>query len=163
MSAGGANEGVVVESVVVEGVAIGFDRAAAALARAQLARGVSVRLVARGGSMWPFLLSGDVLTLAPGRRARLGDIVLVELPGVEFGVIHRVVGAVPGRICTKGDALPLTDGWVERARIVARVDHVHRGAETFVPFRFLPLPVSLLGGLWRRLARTGSAVHSVRP
>jgi hypothetical protein len=86
-----------------------FEAAALALAREQLARGVSVQLTARGGSMWPFLLPGDVLTLTPGRRARLGDVVLVEHPGVEFGVVHRVVAALPGRVLTKGDALPRTD------------------------------------------------------
>lgn len=127
-----------------------FEVAALSLAREQLARGVSVQLTARGGSMWPFLLPGDVLTLTPGRRARLGDVVLVEQPGVDFGVVHRVVGVLPGRVLTKGDALPRTDGWVGRDRVIARVTGVRRGGVRFTPMRWLPLPVSLVGGLWPR-------------
>jgi hypothetical protein len=127
-----------------------FEAAAVALARAQLARGVPVQLTAQGRSMWPFLLPGDVLTLTPGPRARLGDVVLVEHPGVEFGLVHRVVAVLPRRVLTKGDALPRTDGWVVRGRVIARVTQVRRGRASFTPLRWLPLPVSLVGGLWPR-------------
>jgi hypothetical protein len=127
-----------------------FETASISLAREQLARGVSVQLTARGGSMWPFLLPGDVLTLTPGGRARLGDVVLVEMPGVEFGVLHRVVSILPGRVLTKGDALPRVDGWARRERVIARVTRVRRAGTSFTPMRWLPLPVSLVAGLWPR-------------
>ena len=121
---------------------------AAALALEQLRLGQSVTLKARGASMWPFLLDGDVLTLAP-ERPRLGDIVLLRQG--EFGLIHRVVARVPGRLCVKGDALPRIDGWFPSTQVAARVVSVRRGAQTFTPLRWLPLPVSYLGGAWRRL------------
>ena len=120
----------------------------AALALEQLAAGREVRMVARGASMWPFILDGDLLVLAPDGRARLGDVVLVRQG--DFGVVHRVVGRLPGRVCTKGDALPRLDGWQPPARIAARVVAVERRGERFIPLRWLPLPISLAGGLWRR-------------
>ena len=126
----------------------GFDGAAAALALEQLRCGHPVQIVARGRSMWPFLLDGDVLTLTPDGRARLGDIVLVPLG--EFGVVHRVVLRAPGWVCPKGDALPAFDGWVRTGAPLARVTEVRRGAASFVPLRCLPLPVSVAAWLWPR-------------
>lgn len=126
----------------------GFAAEAAALALAQLAEGHEVRLVARGASMWPFILDGDRLLLRPDGRARVGDVVLLRQG--EFGLIHRVVARLPGRICTKGDALPRTDGWHPRAAIVARVARVERGGEAFAPMSCLPLVVSAVATLWPR-------------
>lgn len=127
-----------------------LDAVATDLARAQLARGLSVQVVARGGSMWPFLLPGDVLTLAPPGRLTPGLVVWVDGPGTAFGVIHRVVACLPGRVLTKGDALPRSDGWVSRERVRARVAAVRRGEARFVPLRALPLALSWLRSVLTR-------------
>lgn len=119
--------------------------ATAALALRQLARGESVTLRARGASMWPWLLDGDVLTLQPRTGPpRLGEIVLLRQG--DFGVIHRVVGRLGGRYAVKGDALPRLDGLFPAADLPARVSEVRRGAERFTPLRALPLATS-----WARL------------
>jgi hypothetical protein len=100
--------------------------------------------------MWPFLLPGDVLTIAPPGRLSPGCVVWVEGPGEAFGVIHRVVACRPDRVLTKGDALPRTDGWVERARIRGRLVAVRRGPARFEPLTVLPHVLSLLRAALRR-------------
>lgn len=122
----------------------GLDGVAAALALELLARGESITLRARGASMWPFVLDGDVLTLAPTARPRLGEVVLLRQG--DFGVVHRVVAALGGRFAVKGDALPRLDGWFSAARLPARVVSVRRDGEAFTPLRALPLALS-----WARL------------
>ena len=131
-----------------------LDAAATAMALELLSRGEDVTLRARGASMWPFLLDGDVVTLTPcGRRPpRMGEVVLLRQG--DFGLIHRVVAVVPApgwpcqpRFAVKGDALPRLDGWFAPERLPARVARVRRGTETFVPLRALPLALSYLRGL----------------
>jgi len=60
-----------------------------------------------GDSMSPFLRRGDVVTIVPGKRCHLGDIVLVSRD--ESLLLHRVVAKKPGEIITKGDALSSLD------------------------------------------------------
>ncbi len=108
-------------------------RAAVDLARELLARGQSVRYRARGRSMWPTILDGDRLTLAPLVDAiRLGDVVF--LPTDDFGLAHRVVARVGDRYCLKGDARIRPDGWHRAQAFTARVVHIDRGGRS-VPLR----------------------------
>lgn len=119
------------------------DESAAAvdLVRELLARGQSVRFVARGQSMWPAILDGDRLTLAPRGGAvragtgkaepvRLGAVVF--LPTADFGVAHRVVARVGPWCCLKGDAAVAIDGWFRAERLVARVVAVERDGRAVV-------------------------------
>lgn len=107
-----------------------------ALARELLARGQSVRFVARGQSMWPAILDGDRLTLAPRAEAgkaepvRLGAVVFV--PTADFGVAHRVVARIGPWCCLKGDAAVAIDGWFRADRLVARVVAVERDGRAVV-------------------------------
>ncbi|MEZ4466169.1 MAG: S24/S26 family peptidase [bacterium] len=118
-------------------------QAAAALALEALAAGHAVRLRARGASMVPFVQDGDVLILAPdAAHAGIGDLVLV--PRGDFGVVHRIVARLGQRVCVKGDALPVPDGWFDRRRLPARVVGIERG-ETLVALRpWAAVPRSLL-------------------
>ncbi len=120
------------------------------LAEVQLSRGESVMLRALGQSMRPSIRHGDRVVLV--RRApRWLDIVWVQQNGAES--LHRVVLRVGSRLWLKGDALPLTDGFVEVDAVKACVVLVERDGRRFVPRRLTALPRSLLRGalglIWR--------------
>lgn len=103
------------------------------LARELLARGQTVRYRARGRSMWPSILDGDRLTLAPLCGAiRAGDVVF--LPTDDFGLAHRVVGRL-GRWCIlKGDGRIRPDGIHRVDVFAARVVQIERDGRV-VPVR----------------------------
>ena len=78
-----------------------------------LDQGRPVTLVAVGGSMFPALVAGTLLSLEPhpGRRPAVGEIVAVARPDGGLA-IHRVVAVRPDeRVVTWGDALPTPDPW----------------------------------------------------
>jgi signal peptidase len=78
----------------------------AALVVESLRRGNPLRLRARGGSMLPFLLDGDVVVVRPAAVAeiRIGDVICYEPPS--GGVcLHRVIGREERGFVTRGDAL----------------------------------------------------------
>ena len=117
-----------------------------------------------GSSMLPFLKGGDIVTIAPDTKLRIGDVVLWQWG--ESAFMHRVVAKRNGRIITKGDSLGYLDVPVtlehilgravvrERQGKVRRLDHL--GA------RFLGLAwclTSLIPGLASFLA---SAQHALR-
>lgn len=127
--------------------------AAISLAREQLARGQTVRFVARGQSMWPTILDGDRLTLSPALGgARIGEVHF--LPTDDFGVTHRVVARLGPYCCLKGDAAATTDGWHHRDRLAARVTEIDRDGR---PVQIRTGPGAVLGawaqGAVRSLAR----------
>ena len=98
------------------------------LSRAVLERGVSVRFRAMGGSMYPMIENGDVLTVVPlGRRAPYpGDVVEFMDPGHGGLRVHRVVGRRNGAYLVQGDGVPGPDGWVTRENILGRVTEITR-------------------------------------
>jgi len=107
--------------------------AAVELAWELLARGQTVRYRARGRSMWPGILDGDRLTLAPmGGPVKAGDVVF--LPTDDFGLAHRVVTRIGRWCCLKGDARIRPDGWHDVGAFTARVVHIERGGRA-VPVR----------------------------
>lgn len=70
----------------------------------------------RGRSMEPALYDGD---LAIGRgllRLRVGQVVLVDLPGVGFSVKRLVPGAQQGRFGLQGDS-PLSAPTVDMPQV----------------------------------------------
>lgn len=108
-------------------------RAAIDLAGELLARGRTVRYRARGRSMWPTILDGDRLTLAPVTEpVRTGDVVF--LPTDDFGLAHRVVARAGRWCCVKGDARVRPDGWHATPTFTARVVHIERDGRP-VPLR----------------------------
>lgn len=121
--------------------------------RAELAAGRRVRFVARGRSMWPFVLDGDRLTLAPlDGPPRLGEIVWVE--GGDFGLTHRVIGRVGRRLWVKGDSEALPDGWFAVEQVLARVVAIERGGRAITrQAGLLPVALSALQAAARVVAR----------
>lgn len=98
------------------------------LSRAVLERGVSFRFRAMGGSMYPMIENGDVLTVVPlGRRALSpGDVVEFLDPGHGGLRVHRVVGRRNGAYLLQGDGVTEPDGWVTRENILGRVTEITR-------------------------------------
>ena len=84
----------------------------------ELRGGNAIRFIARGRSMWPFILDGDSVTVSPlNSRPALGDVIF--MPNQDFGQLHRIVArSVDGRLCVQGDALPRPDGWIDASDIL---------------------------------------------
>ncbi|MCA9537286.1 MAG: S24/S26 family peptidase [Myxococcales bacterium] len=121
--------------------------------RAELAAGRRVRFVARGRSMWPFVLDGDRLTMAPlDGPPRLGEIVWVAAG--DFGFTHRVIGRFGRRLWVKGDGEALPDGWFATDRVLARVVAIERGGRCIArPDGLVPVALSALQAAARVIAR----------
>ena len=104
------------------------SRAFVELIRAVLDKGADFRLRAKGVSMYPFIHEGDLVTLAAVDvdKIRIGDVVAVPHPIYGNLIIHRIVRIGNGHIKTKGDYNPVSDGWMIREKILARVVRVQR-------------------------------------
>lgn len=62
------------------------------------------RVEVRGPSMWPAFEDGDRLLVAPARRLREGDVVvLVEPGGGGLRAVKRVAATSPGSVVVLGD------------------------------------------------------------
>ena len=83
-----------------------------------LSSGRTMRFRPLGGSMAPFLRSGDIVNICPGESCRAGDVVLWQAG--DALILHRVVAKQNGRIITKGDALGHLDAPVTREQILGR-------------------------------------------
>lgn len=96
------------------------------LAEEILGRGQALRFRAKGWSMHPFVLDGDVLTVVPaGDAPRLGDVILFRTPRRRV-VVHRVVRMRPRGVVTKGDAASDLDGFVPFEDVLGVVSAVDR-------------------------------------
>jgi signal peptidase len=101
-----------------------------------LEQGGSLRFVAHGGSMVPFIQSGDTLTIVAvnGPDLQVGDVALYrkDSGGV---VAHRVVaieGQVPGlSLIMRGDAISGPGEVICREQILGRVQGVQRNGKTW--------------------------------
>jgi signal peptidase I len=100
-----------------------------------LRSGGTVTLRVFGGSMWPWLRSGDAISVGRDAAARIhpGEVVLFVREGRLFA--HRVIRkiACDGRavLITKGDALPRVDAPLEPAELLGRVFRVRRAGREF--------------------------------
>ncbi len=100
-----------------------------------LRSGGTVTLRVFGGSMWPWLRSGDAISVRREDAARihLGEVVLFAREGRLFA--HRVIRklARDGRavLITKGDALPHADAPLESAELLGRIFRVRRAGREF--------------------------------
>jgi hypothetical protein len=84
--------------------------------------GARFRLRVSGRSMEPVLLDGDEVEaerIADG-DARLGDLVVVDLPGAGL-VVHRLLWRSRRGLRTRGDGSGLMDPPIAPARFVGRV------------------------------------------
>jgi len=97
-----------------------------------------VRFAARGGSMAPGILHGEVVVVAPigNDPVELGEIVLVASKA-EGLMVHRVIevrGDGPGmRIVTRGDASQIADKPTGRDEILGKVIRIEGGARLSQP------------------------------
>lgn len=101
-------------------------RLADELAVQVLRRGASLRIKARGGSMLPFLLDGDVALVMPaaGTEISVGDVICYETPPGRL-FLHRVIGRKRERFVAKGDALAFTD-LIDPGQVLGKVVAVQR-------------------------------------
>lgn len=101
------------------------------LVESLLTRGTAVRMKVAGGSMWPCIRGGDVVTLvpSPSNGARLGDIVAVS-PHPGQLVIHRLVDRTSAGPLTWGDAAAHHDAPVGAGAILGVVSRVQRAGRT---------------------------------
>lgn len=107
-----------------------------------LGRGARVQMVARGGSMSPWIRDGDFLTILPrntGQAPRRGDIVAFRRTGGERLVVHRLVSRAPGGWIARGDRCSAPDGFVASTEVLGTVDRATSGARRRL------LPQGLLG------------------
>ncbi len=113
-----------------------------------LGRGETIRFVARGGSMRPFIRDGDRVTVGPLRGPpRAGDVVLA--PGGEFALLHRALWVVGGWVLVKGDGMARPDGWFRQDALLGRLVSVERGGEAIPVRRWRAVAWSVLGGVAR--------------
>ena len=120
-----------------------------------LARGQRATVRARGGSMWPALRDGDVLTLqGAGPGAALP--AFREVVAVRCGdalVIHRTVRRDACAVVLRGDACPAPDGAFPLAAILGRVVAVRRAGRPVLLGRGLLAPLIRSLRRLRRLRR----------
>jgi hypothetical protein len=83
-----------------------------------LEQGLPMRMRPQGGSMVPFLRSGDIVTIVPGDSSRTGDIVLTSTPS--GWIMHRVIWKSVQQLITKGDSLPCLDPPISPRNILGR-------------------------------------------
>ncbi len=91
-----------------------------------LSAGSRVQFTATGGSMIPFIRSGETVELAevqPGQIA-LGDVLLALRPDGVY-VLHRVAAIGDEGVLMVSDA-GRTDGWIPMQDVVARATAVYR-------------------------------------
>ncbi|HOL17759.1 MAG TPA: S26 family signal peptidase, partial [Bacillota bacterium] len=92
-------------------------------------RGVPLRTMVRGSSMYPFIRNNDVVTIAPlnGRLPRIGEVVACTHPVTGRLVIHRVIKKNAHGWLLQGDNCPRADGEVTGDQIIGRVIRIERG------------------------------------
>ncbi len=110
----------------------------------------SVKIEAKGRSMFPFIRDGDVVTLSDLSDAspRVGDVVAVRIPGSDRLAFHRVVARLKNRYLVKGDNCEEPDGVLSRGDILGRISGVERnGAPVYCGFGLESGVVAILSRL----------------
>jgi len=137
--------------------------------RAVTARGAMIRTRAWGGSMFPFIRSGDVLTIAPVGDARLrpGDVAAARVAGSGRLAVHRIVASRGPAYLFRGDNSSEADGWIPVADVLGVVVRVERRGGRRVRFglgpeRFLIALFGRIGLLNRLTAASGFLVRFAR-
>jgi signal peptidase I len=122
-----------IETSKVFAVELGEDRrlsseAVRELLEAVLDHGKQFRFRAGGMSMFPFIRSGDVVTIAPLDREKpyLGDIVAFLHPSNRSLTLHRVIGVESQSYDIRGDNAMGSDGNIPVENILGRVVRVER-------------------------------------
>lgn len=98
------------------------------LIRDTLDAGRAFRFRVKGGSMTPFIRSGDTITLHPAAadKIRTGDIVAFLSSPMMKMFVHRVVLTHHEFFLMRGDNLVDDDGWISEKDIIGKVAGVER-------------------------------------
>jgi hypothetical protein len=125
---------------------------------AVLEKGRPFRFEARGTSMEPFIVDGDILTVVPlaGSRPRPGDVAAFVHPASGGVRVHRVVKVEDGRYVLKGDNALDADGALSCDQILGVVVRLERGG------RVRPVGRGLGAALRARLSRSALVVRLTR-
>jgi len=101
---------------------------------AVLERGSSLSFQAKGFSMAPFIMDGDVITVAPFCEKSLGIGIVVAFfnPQYEKIMVHRIVGKKNGYFLIKGDNAPEVDGMIAHEHILGYVTEVKRRGKNVI-------------------------------
>ncbi len=121
------------------------------VSKALLDQRIAVRFKARGGSMSPFIRTGDVLTVTKTNleNLRFGDVILFMEPYGRL-LAHRLVRikrTAEGHplFRTRGDALFKMDPRFENNRWLGRVDKVEKKTSSYKPGHGV---FGFLGAIW---------------
>lgn len=113
-------------------------------------RGVSVRFAVRGGSMSPWIRSGDVVTVTPVEDAgppRSGTVAAFRLPDSDALRVHRLRARTVNGWVAQADRNRRPDGIIPETAIAGVVTSVERGG------RQVYLPTGRAGLVLSRLTR----------
>ncbi len=137
------------------------------LLRAVLGEEASVRFLAKGFSMLPFIKNEDVVTLSPlqGTSPAVGDVIAFVHQGTDKLSIHRVVGEKGEFYIAKGDNIREADESVPRENILGFVTRVERDRKKVClglgPERFLIAFLSRRGLLLPLILPVWKVLHPI--
>jgi len=99
------------------------------LIRDTLASSSTFRFAAAGGSMQPFIYSGDTVSITPlPDSPKLGDVLAFIHPQDGRLLVHRLIQKKVDNFLMKGDnTRDHNDGWVSTPHLLGRVKQVERG------------------------------------
>ena len=106
------------------------------LIKAVVEKNVPVKFKVTGKSMFPSILSGDVLTLAPydNRKPEIGDVIACSQNNQI--IVHRIINEMNGRFLIKGDNVLKCDGFFPCNQIIGYVCAIERNKKK--------IPITLL-------------------
>jgi len=112
-------------------------------------KGASLRFLARGISMSPFIKDGDIITVAPAHQSpvSLGDIVAFIHPENGKPVVHRIVEISGSSFVIRGDNLQKADGLIPDSNILGIVTKVERNSRNiYIGLGFEKYLIAALSG-----------------
>jgi signal peptidase I len=128
-------------------------------------KGADFRFRASGGSMYPVIRNGDVITLSPLRGIHPGHGIVLAFLHPEKGklVVHRVIGVSPDAFWMKGDNTPDPDGLIPTSNILGVVTRVERdGSPLFWPdIRHFPRAARVYFNLQNGFVNLKKKIHNV--
>lgn len=100
-------------------------KALSVLIEATTERGASLRFCAFGYSMYPFIKSGDIITISPCIKPKIGQIAAFKTESSEL-TVHRIIGKNNGGVICKGDNNQAEDGIIDNKAILGVVTSIER-------------------------------------
>ncbi len=122
----------------------------AEMIRFAIESGHSVSFNAPGGSMLPFIHSGDKIYVSPVSETsiQVGDVLIFVRPPDNDVIAHRVVRrSADGFLCKGDNVSALNDGWISYGNVLGRVDRVQRkGNDVCLGMKLGNRPIAWLSG-----------------